>query len=510
MATNTTRIAKNTLALYFRQILAMLVSLYTVRVVLEILGAEDYGIYTIIFGTVSMLGFLNGTLSTAINRFLTYELAKNDHNRLNDTFGAARTINLILCGIIILIGQTLGLWFLLNRLVIPSDRIYIAIAIYQIAIVIFALRIILIPYSAVILAHERFDIFARFEIIKSVLKLLAVLLLPIIVLDKLLAYGILLLFISVILFTCNITYCMKYFPECKAGLCTKPEYIKPMLTYSGIDLYGNLSIIMRTQGINILLNLFFGPLLNAANGIATHIQGVVGSFSRNLLTAFRPQIIISYASNDKEQMTKYICYAAKYGFLLLFAIILPVYLELPFILAFWLGDVPYFTIEFVRIMLLLVLFANFSSAFASGLHAVGKIKIPSLLNGSIYSSVVPITFFLFRAGFPPTVPFILNVVFLIFGAISNLIALRYHVNEFSIKYFLKVVIMPCIIITFLSSVMPILSVYFILPGFLRFFITTFASLIFIVLFTYFLGLEKEAKDFIQRKISLGLAKCRSQ
>jgi O-antigen/teichoic acid export membrane protein len=486
----------------------MLVSLYTVRIVLETLGVEDYGIYNVIFGMVAMLGFLNGTLSTAMSRFMAYELGSGNTNRLKNIFEAARTINLIVSVIVILIGETIGLWFLLHKLVIPPDRVNIAIIIYQIAIVSFVLQLRQMPYIAAIMAHEHMNIFAKYEIINAVLKLLAVCLLPIIMYDKLLVYGILLLCISIIINICYKSYCIRNFKESKSGLCTKSEFIKPLLSYSGLDLYGNLSVVMRMQGINILLNLFFGPVLNAASGFANQMQSIVGSFANNLLTAFRPQITICYANNNKEIMSKYIRYAAKYGFLLLLAINLPLYLEMEFILSIWLTKVPNYTVDFCKITLLFVMFASFSNALVSGLHAAGKIKIPSLLNGSIYLSVIPITYFLFKMGYPPIVPFILNAIFVIFGATSNLIALRYHVNEFSIKYFLKTVVMPCITITIVSSVIPILSVYFMSSGFLRLFIITLASLIIIPVSTYFLGAEREVKDFILRKISI-LMKCKN-
>jgi len=509
MSSNTSRIAKNTLVLYFRQILTMLVSLYTTRVVLETLGVEDYGIFTVIFGTVSLLSFLNGALSSVTSRFFAYELANGNPERLKSIFGAARMINLIVCAFVILVGATLGLWFLLNRLVIPPARIGIAVIVYQIVIVNSIVSLMMITYTAAIIVHEHINVFAKLETINVTLKLLAAFLLPHMMLDKLLVYGLLLLVINMVIFMCYKLYCMKKYPESKSGLCAKAEYIKPMLAYSGIDLYGNFSTIMRVHGTNVLLNLFFGAYLNAASGIAQQIQGAVGRFSNNLLTAFRPQIIICYASGDKKKMSKYICYAAKYGFLLLFVIVFPLYLEMPFILTLWLRNFPNYTIDFTRMILLFVLISNFSSVFISGLHAVGKIKVPNLLNGSLYLTVVPVTFFLFSMGFSPIIPFAMNVVFVFFGAISNFIVFRYHIDEFSVKYFVETVIFPCLIIITLSSIIPISSFFFMTPGFLRFFIVLFSTFIFMLTFTWLFGLEKTTKKIILNKISTGLIKCKN-
>jgi O-antigen/teichoic acid export membrane protein len=499
MPTTTQRIAKNTLMLYFRQILIMLVSLYTVRVVLNTLGAEDYGIYNVVAGITLLFGFLNGTLSGATSRFFSYELGNGDNQRLKQTFASARTINLILGGIILVIGETIGLWFIYNKINIPAARLHTASIVYHTSLVCIILQIMLIPYTAIIISHERMTAFAMFDILNVILKLISVYCLTLVNYDKLLIYGLFLLLINVLISICYRIYCFKHFVETKSLLCFKSEFIKPMILFSGIDLYGNASVVMRTHGINVLLNIFFGPVINAASSVAGQANAAIGSFSSNIITAFKPQIIISYARNDKQQMIKKICYASKYGFLMLFLIGFPVFLEMPVILRLWLKEVPNYTVIFCRFSLLFTVFASFSTSLVTGLHAIGKIRNCNLINGTLYLSVVPIAYFAFKNGSSPVLPFVLNIIFVIFGALCNLLTLRYYVKEFSIKKFVKNVLIPCLCTTICASVSPLILFFTVDDGFFRLFLVFGSAIVSMAFFTFIIGMEKDAKLLVIQK-----------
>lgn len=486
--------------LYFRQIITMLLGLYTVRVVLNTLGVIDYGIYNVVFGISAMFGFLNSTLSVAANRFITYELGNNDFIRLKQTVGAVVTINLILNGIIIILGETVGLWFVLHKLVIPIDRIDIAVFLYQFSLVCTVLQITRIPYIAILMAHEQMNMYAWLEILNVALKLLAVYLLTIINYDTLFMYGLLLLCVNLIITLCYQIYCFKNYHESKTFLCLNYQIIKSMLFFSGMDLYSNLSGIARIQGINILLNMFFGPILNAANGFAIQIQNTVSSFSNNLIMAFRPQVILNYVNKNNDIMIKYLRYAAKYGFILLFLIGLPLFLEMPIIMQIWIKNVPDYTIIFCRMTIIFILLMSFLNPLTMGLHATGKIKISSLFNGSLYLSVIPITYILFKNGLSPIFPFIINIIFITLGIIVNLYILRYYIKEFIIRKYITSVIIPCMIIASISSIIPICIICFMKTGVLRLFIVLVSSVVLTSICTFLFGIDKDIKPIVLEKI----------
>ena len=324
---NTKRIAKNTLMLYVRMLFGMLVSLYTSRVILNTLGVEDFGINNVVGGVVGMLGFLTASMSGATSRFLTYELGRGDLVRLKETFSSALIIHIGIALVVFVIAETAGLWFFENKLVIPESRMTAAHVVYQLSILSTMLGITQVPYNATIIAHEKMNVYAYVEILNVCLRLLIVYLLVIGDFDKLILYSILTFSVSVLIMSIYWVYCIRHYEETKFHFIWKKDILKPMLSFSGWDLYGNASVTARTQGVSMLLNMFFGPLMNAAAGIATQVQNAVMAFAGNFIVAVRPQIVKQYAAGEYESMFKLLKEAIVLCFTLLSLLSVPLMCE---------------------------------------------------------------------------------------------------------------------------------------------------------------------------------------
>ena len=313
---NNKRIAKNALMLYARMLLLMLIGLYTSRVILNTLGIEDYGIYNVVGGIVVMFSFLSNSLSTASSRFITYDIGIGDFSKMKKTFGNIVTIHLLLAGIILILGETIGLWFVLNKLQVPENRMTAALWVYQFSIFSFVLNIISVPYNASIIAHERMKAFAYISIMDAILKLVIIYLLIIIPYDKLITYAILFFCIQLLDRIIYGIYCVKNFEETKARISLDKQLFKKIFGFSIWTMNGCLAVAGYTQGLNILLNMFFGPTVNAARGIAVQVQNIVQNFCNNFLMALNPQITKSYAQNNLKYMHQLVKVSSKFSFLL--------------------------------------------------------------------------------------------------------------------------------------------------------------------------------------------------
>jgi O-antigen/teichoic acid export membrane protein len=469
-------------------------------VVLNVLGVEDYGIYNVVAGLTVIMSFLNSAMSNSISRFISVELGIGNTYRQRRTFETVRTIILILCIIFLIIAETAGLWMVINKLIIPDNRIYAAIIAYQLSVANAILQMTQIPYTAIVISYERMNVFAVLEIIASVLKLAGVYVLLMFDYDKLIIYGILLCCITIVINICYRIYCFRNFNESKSFLCMKKEYMKPILSFALFESYGNFCSIMRSQGVNVLLNMFFGPIINTANGIAMQIQGATGAFSSNLLAAFRPQIVINYTKNDKKQMIKYMHYAAKYGFLMVFMIGMPLFLEMSFVLKAWLVNVPEYTVDFARMTLLSALFGSITNAQVSGIHATGRIKTPTLVIATYVLSVIPISYIFFKLGFSPLIPFIVNASLIGVNIICNLFFLRHYIKEFFIHEYLTRVILPCFCVSLSAVVLPLVLMFIMNTGFLRLFLVIAASIVSTTVFSLFFAIENDAKIYLKKKM----------
>lgn len=313
---NNKRIAKNTLLLYFRMLFMMVVSLYTSRVILNALGVEDFGIYNVVGGVVAMFTVISGSLSAAISRFITYELGKGDQSKLNRIFSASVTIQLLLSLIIVVLIESVGVWFLNAKMTIPEDRMTAANWVLQFSIITFVINLISVPYNAAIIAHEKMSAFAYISILEALCKLAIAFLIMCSPIDKLIYYAVLMCIVAVIVRLTYGHYCKKHFSECTYHFLWDKELLSKMFSFAGWQFFGTGSYMLMTQGVNILLNFFFGPVVNAARGIAVQVDGIIQQFVNNFTTAINPQITKSYAGDNKAYMFLLIYTGAKYSYFL--------------------------------------------------------------------------------------------------------------------------------------------------------------------------------------------------
>lgn len=465
---NTRKIAKNALYLYVRMFLSMGVSLFTSRVVLNTLGVTDYGIWNVVAGIIIMFSFLNSSMVACTNRFLSYELGKKDFYKLQKIFATALNIHILISVIILLLGETIGLWFLNDKLVIPENRIFAAKVIYQITIISSIVSITQVPYNAMIMANERMNVYAYIEILNVTLKLLIVYMLYLSPWDKLITYGILTLFVTIIIAMSYRIYCVRKLKSCKYQFKIDKSVAIPMLSFSGWDLYGNAAVMARTQGVNMLLNIFFTATMNAASAIATQVQTAVGSFATNVLSAFRPQIVKTYANGERESMVKLIREAAVYTTFLLLLLTLPLILEIDYVLHLWLKNPPFYAAILCKYTLLFNIIANLSTVIVSGIHATGYIKRSSFINGTCYLLVIPFAYISYKAGMEAYYAYLFNVIAVCLGMTQNIFVLNKYVPEFKKKSFILNILLRYTVISFI--------IYFIITSFQEYMQQSFVRL----------------------------------
>ena len=473
--TENRRIARNTLILYVRLAVATGISLYTSRIILQTLGVVDYGIYGVVGGIVTLFTFLNSSMAGATSRFLTFELGRGNPVRLNETFVSAFILHVIIALVIVLVAETVGLWFLVHQLVIPPERLQAAHWVYQLSIVAMVINVTQVPYNATIIAHEKMQVYAYMEILNAVLKLLIVYVLVLCKGDKLIIFAVLVACIPILTTLVYRIYCSRNFGECKLAFIWKPAVLKPMLNFSGWDIYGNMSVLIRTEGVNILLNLFFGPALNAAANIAAKIQAVTTSFLMNVLIASRPQIVKQYAKGNWKEMVTLIRDTLRINSLLFFVLSIPLLLEMDFVLHIWLGDVPAYTVTFCSYTLLFCFFSCMSGVVASGIHAAGRIKRLSLINGSLYLAVIPVSYLLFKNGAAPWASYLFNVVAVFIGMLLNAYTLRLYVPQFSLRTFVGKDLIPCLLVFMGVYAIGYLWCLYMPEGWIRLLLTCFLS-----------------------------------
>lgn len=461
----------------------MVVSLYTSRVILNVLGVEDFGIYNVVAGVITMFSFINGSMAGATSRFLTYELGLKE-NRITEVFRSSITIHTLIAIIVLILAETIGLWFFETKLVIPADKMFAARCLYQMAIVSALLTIFQVPFTATIIANERMNIYAIVEMINTTLKMVVVFLLLLTDKNKLLTYGFLIGASTFIITFTYFLYCRIKFDYCKIRFMRQSPYLKKMLFFSGWDLYGNVSVIARTQGVNMLLNMFFSVAMNASSGVATQVQSAVMNFASNVVLAFRPQIIKEYASNNYKRVNELINSASLYTFILLAAISIPLIIEMENVLNIWLGVVPEYSVEFCRLTLAFNFMANFSSIILIGIHATGNIKRPSIVNGTLYLLVIPITYFAFKYGVAPWVPYVVNVIAVATGVTINSFTLHKYIGNFSLKQYYGSTIVKSMSAAVLSTLIGIVISRSVENIYLSIISTTTVVVLFLLIYTY--------------------------
>lgn len=488
------RIAKNTLMLYIRMFFAMLVGLYTSRVVLKVLGIDDYGIFNVVGGVVTMFGFLNATLSGATSRFITYALGKGDFNVLKRTFNTALVVHIGIAVIILIIAETFGLWFINHKLVLPENRMLAAHCIYQFSIASAMLSITQVPFNACIIAHERMTVYAYVEMLHVVLKLLIVYLLTLSSYDKLIAYSFLLFSVTLLITTIYKIYSTRHFSECKIQFIYDKQIGKQILSFSGYNLLGNFGYLFNMQGITILINNFFGLALNAASGVATTVSNVVTSFANNVITAFRPPITKSYAANNIKDVEKYLCLGLSLSIYLYALFAIPVIIEIETLLRLWLVKVPESSSLFCRLILIGLLFDLIRHMATIAIHAVGKVKYVSLANGIFFSLNPIIIYLIYSHMHYAPIAYICNIVTCTLLCCIVVSLVKKYIPEVSLRHIIRSIIAPIGVMVATIS----LSISFSLQmenSFLRVIITTIISGIILTLLTYFVVLNDSERGF---------------
>lgn len=496
---NNRRIAKNTMMLYFRMILTMLVSLYTSRVILDILGVEDFGIYNVVGGVVTMFAFFNSAMSSATQRFLSFEIGKGDFIQLRKIFNAAQIIHIGIAILIFILAETLGLWLVKTYLVIPPERIEAALLVYHFSIFSFIVSVIQVPYNSTIIAHERMNVYAYVSILEVVLKLLIVYFLSWITYDKLKLYGILYFTVVFLIATIYSIYTRHNFKETRFVLVRDKKLFKTLISFSGWSLFENLALVAKGQGINILLNVFFGPLLNAAQGIANQVQAALNSFVSNFQMAVKPQIVKSYASNENKYMYYLIFSSTKFSFYLLLIISLPILLEINQVLKIWLKTVPEFTPVFTVLIILIGLIICFSGPMKTAVQATGRIKRYQIVIGTLQLIILPFSYIFFKSGYSPETTLYIAIVIELFSLFFRLFFLH-KLMDFPVMSFLKNVLFRSIIILLLSISFPLFIRSIMVENIIRLFILSLVTLIWSISVVFLFGLNKQEKRFISNNI----------
>ena len=406
--------------LYFRQFLIMGVSLYTSRIVLQTLGVTDFGIFNVVGGMVTMFSFLMSTMASASQRYLSYDLANGNKVKLKETFSLILLTYILLAVVTVVLIESVAVWFLNNKMTIPYDRLIAANWVLQFAVLTFVAQIFSTPYLSVIIARENMDVYAYISILDVILKLLIVFSLLAFSYDKLILYAVLMFLSSALITAIYILYCHRKFPESRFAVYYDKKRLKDMLGFAWWNMIGTISNLFRSQGINILLNMFFNPAVNAARGIAYQVNSAITGFSSNFYTAVRPQIIKAYASNENDRMKSLIFYSSRLAFYLMLVISLPILLSTQPLLALWLGNPPEFSVLFVQLILINALLEVFSLPLTTGLQATGNIKNYQIIVSGIYLLNLPVSYILLKAGMPPETPMFVNIVLVIIAILPRL------------------------------------------------------------------------------------------
>jgi O-antigen/teichoic acid export membrane protein len=496
---NNKRIAKNTLFLYFRMIITMLVTLFTSRVVLDALGEDNYGIYNVVGGFVAMFSIFSGPLCSAIQRFLNFEIGKGNADKLRRIFSTAVNIQIIMSVFLTFFSEVVGLWFVYHKMTIPTDRIHAAVFVLQFSIATFVVNLISIPYNADIIAHEKMSAFAFISILEVMLKLAIAYCIYITGFDKLIIYSLLLFIVSLVLRFIYGIYCTKHFEEARYSFIVDRVLTKEMFSFAAWNFFGNAAWMFNTQGVNLLINSYFGLTANAARAIAEQVNGAVTQFVNNFMTAMNPQITKSYAVGDKEYLYSLNCRGVKYSFFIIYIFVVPIVLETATILKIWLVEVPFETATFLR----LVLFATIATVIGNPLYtsilSTGKIQHYQIAVSSIGFLVFPLSWIAYYFDAPAYSTY---VFFAIAYLVIDFVRLGFakKLLDFPVKRFLKEVYLKIFICSFTCFFAPGLVILFIDPSFWRLILTCFVSFAWSLGCFYLLGLNKNERVFFSNKI----------
>ena len=497
---NNKRIAKNTLLLYFRMLFMMVVSLYTSRVILNALGVEDFGIYNVVGGVVAMFTVISGSLSAAISRFITYELGKGDQSKLNKIFSASVTIQLLLSLRIVILIESVGVWFLNTKMTIPVDRMAAANWVLQFSIITFVVNLISVPYNAAIIAHEKMSAFAYISILEAMGKLAIAFLIMWSPIDKLIYYAILMCTVAIIVRFTYGHYCKKHFAECTYHFHWDKDILKQMFGFAGWNFIGASSTILRDQGGNIILNMFFGPSVNAARGIANQVNGAITGFVQNFMTALNPQITKSYAYGNYGYMMTLVFQGARLSFYMLLLLSLPVLVNTHYILVIWLKLVPEHAVLFVQLILVFAMCESISNPLITAMLATGKIRNYQIVVGGMQLLNLPISYWCLQCGCIPESILIVAICISLGCLAARLFMLRNMIG-LSIVLYVKDVILNILVVAAISVIIPYILTKYMSESFVTFVIISLLTVTCTIIAELCVGCSSEERLFIKDKIS---------
>ena len=494
-SSNNKRIAKNTLLLYVRMFFIMAVTLYTSRVVLSSLGVEDFGIYNVVGGVVAMMGVLNGAMAVASQRYLTFELGRGNAVRLKQVFSMCFTIFVLLSVIVAVLGETIGIWFLNTQMILPEGRITAANWVFQFSMLTCIASLVVTPYNAVIIAHERMNVYAYVSIFEVVLNLAVVYLLQIIPVDSLAAYGFLILISKVVVMGTYIIYCMRHFRESHYSFYWEKPLFLELVSYSGWNLFGSVAGLVKGQGLNILLSMFFNPAVNAARGIAYQINVAVTQFFTNFYTAVRPQITKYYAQGNMEEMTRLVFRSSKMSFYLIMFVSMPIIIETPYIVDLWLGQLPEYVVPFIRLIIAISAIDSMASPLMTVVHATGHIKLYQSLVGTMTMLNIPVSYVFLEFGFSPLVVFYVSLFISVLCLFMRLWVVRRLMSFPVLEYVVKV-FCTSVLVCALALVVP-LSIFLLVDENIYSVILVCAlCIVSSVISIYYAGLNQHERDFV--------------
>lgn len=497
--TNNKRIAKNTMALYFRMLFMTIIGLYTSRVILDKLGEVDYGIYNVVGGFVTMLTVVSGTMTTATQRYLSFEIGLNEKGNVRSVFSTMVWIHIVFAIIVLIIGETIGLWFLNVHMNFPPERFEAANWVFHYSLLTFLLQIFMAPYIGSLIAYERMSVFAYFSILEAVLKLAICYVITKTVFDKLTIYAFLIAVTQIGLMACYFLYCNKHFDQCKVEFKINRKFTRSIFSFFGWNLIGALAMILKDQGVNVTLNIFFGPVVNAARGISYQVLSKINGFVTNFQMAMNPQIIKNYAACQKEDMFKLVFRGAKISYLLLLILSLPIIFEAPLILDLWLKEVPANTILFLRIILLTALLTTLSNPLIISMHASGKVRDFQIVVGCLSLLTLPLVYVTYKLGYDAYVGLIVVFMVEFLCHVARLIMLK-RIIDFPASRFFVHVTMRVIFITIFTALIPLFIYTHIDSIISRFVSVCITSVTSCMIIGFYGGLDKTERTYITSKV----------
>lgn len=493
------RIALNTLFLYARLLLMMVISLFTSRVVLDCLGEDNYGIYNVVGGVVAMFAFIQNSLIIAIQRFITFEIGTGNKEKLRKVFSTSVNIQFLIAIIIFILTETVGLWFLNTKMSIPEGRMDAANFVLQCSIITTIIGLITVPYNATIIAHEHMDVFAYFSIIEAVLKLVIAYMIYLSLFDKLKSYAILILCVSILMQLIYGFYCRRRFEEAHFSFGLDKKLFKEMASFAGWSFVGNTSSMLNSHGVNMLINVFFGVKVNAARAVAIQVESAVHQFVNGFTTAINPPITKSYASNDLKYLHLLICRGSKFSFFIMLIMAVPIIIESDTILSLWLKEVPSYTSIFLKLVIIYSLITSLANSMVTGILATGKIKRYQIEMNVVSITIFPLSWITFYYGAPAYMTYIITIVITFILTFVRLMELK-RLMDFPVNIYMSQYMSVMLLVCFLTFSVPMAVQHFMNPSILRLFLICVLSVLWTMVCIYIVGLKRNERDFLIRKI----------